>query len=144
MKRNLLKVCRQIRVGGKFFLAIYFGRNYFRFSGRASRKEFWGTSILMCVFAFLVKWFMIFVVFVIWRSGASAETIDSLGNMAIILVNLVPIYCLIPDLALLSRRFHDINMRAWWGLLVIPLFFLPFFKVNRKDNKFGKNIYGEE
>lgn len=63
---------------GKFFLAMYFGRNYFRFSGRASRKEFWGPDTGKCVYVF-----------------------NYIGG-------------------------------------------LPFFKGDRKDNKFGKNIYGEE
>ena len=39
---------------GKFFLAMYFVRNYFRFSGRASRKEYWGAPILANVFMFLI------------------------------------------------------------------------------------------
>lgn len=116
---------------GKFFLAMYFGRNYFRFSGRASRKEYWGAPILANVFMFLI----------ILAASATGVFSDAGLN---VLSNLMSIYCIIPGFALMSRRFHDINMRAWWGVLVIPLFFLPFFKGDRKDNKFGKNIYGEE
>ena len=47
----------------------------------------------------------------------------------------------IPSITLSFRRFHDINMSAWWGMLVIPMFFLPFFKGDQEDNRFGENIY---
>lgn len=115
----------------KFFVTMYFGRNYFRFSGRASRKEYWGTQILANLFTFLV---------VLLAVASGAFSVESLN----ILSNVIAVYCIIPGFALMSRRFHDINMRAWWGLLILPLFFLPFFKGDRKDNRFGQTIYREE
>lgn len=115
----------------KFFVTMYFGRNYFRFSGRASRKEYWGATILANLFIFLIS-------FIALVSGA--VSIVGLN----ILTNIIALYSIIPGFALMSRRFHDLNMRAWWGLLFIPLFFLPFFKGNHKDNRFGRNIYSDK
>lgn len=115
----------------KFFVTMYFGRNYFRFSGRASRKEYWGATILANLFIFLISFIALF---------SGAVSIVGLN----ILTNIIALYCLIPGFALMSRRFHDLNMRAWWALLFIPLFFLPFFKGDHKDNRFGRNIYSDK
>lgn len=115
----------------KFFVTMYFGRNYFRFSGRASRKEYWGATLLANLFMFLISFIALF---------SGAVSIVELN----IITNIIALYCVIPGFALMSRRFHDLNMRAWWGLLIIPLFFLPFFKGDRKDNRFGRNIYTEK
>ncbi len=115
----------------KFFVTMYFGRNYFRFSGRASRKEYWGATILANLFMILISCIALF-------SGAV-----SMAGLNI-MYDIMFFYTIIPGFALMSRRFHDLNMRAWWALLVIPLFFLPFFKGNRKDNRFGRNIYAEK
>lgn len=115
----------------KFFVTIYFGRNYFCFRGRASRKEYWGATVLANLFMILISLIAIFSGFF------SIEGFNILSNV-------MGWYCVIPGLALMSRRFHDLNMRAWWGLLIIPLFFLPFFKGDRKDNRFGRNIYSEK
>ena len=57
---------------------------------------------------------------------------------------LVSIYGILPQWALMARRFHDIHMSAWWALAIIPILFLPFFKGDRKDNKYGKTIYSDK
>lgn len=115
----------------KFFVTMYFGRNYFRFSGRASRKEYWAATILANLFIFLFSSIVLF---------SGVVSIVELNT----LTNIMALYCLIPGFALMSRRFHDLNMRAWWGLSFIPLFFLPFFKGDHKDNRFGRNIYSDK
>ena len=47
------------------------------------------------------------------------------------------LYALIPSTALMVRRFHDFNMNPWWSLLIVPMFFLPFFKGDKEDNRYG-------
>ena len=102
-----------------FVKTNYFGKNYYNFSGRASRREYWISTLIINLIAAAV-----FAVFV------------ALFPDNIILLNLIDaitnLYLLIPTLALYSRRFHDINLRAWWSLGFIPLFFLPFFKGDKK------------
>ena len=112
----------------KMFKEDFFGENYFNFSGRASRKEFWLVPLIAEILIFLLSTIIIIVQI---RTGINLE----------IILNILQIYPIIPTWAIASRRYHDINMRAWWTFAIIPNFFLPFFKGDRKDNRFGKNIY---
>ena len=108
-----------------FFRTMYFGRNYYNFNGRASRREYWATTILeFCLLALPTT-------LIIYIFPEYADYIDLIYML----------FTIIPVFALSVRRFHDINMNPWWSLLVIPLFFLPFFKGDREDNRYGKNIY---
>ena len=109
----------------KFFTTTYLGENYCNFKGRASRKEYWAVHILTGCFLGLP------ITLAIFLQPDYADYIDLAYN----LITLRPLF------SLSVRRFHDINMSPWWSLLVIPLFFLPFFKGDRKDNQYGKNIY---
>ena len=113
-----------------FVKTNYFGKNYFNFNGRASRREYWISTLIINLITTAV-----FTVFVAMfpNNLVILNSIDALLSL----------YLLIPNLALCSRRFHDINLRAWWSLGVIPLLFLPFFKGDKFDNRFGRNIYDE-
>ncbi len=111
-----------------FFVTAFFGKNYCRFKGRASRKEYWGITLV---------WFMLSIFIDISLLIVMMATGKDISLVSV----LVTIYVILPNWSLITRRFHDINMSAWWGLLIIPLFFLPFFKGDRKNNKYGKTIY---
>jgi len=111
-----------------FFKTNFFGKNYCNFSGRASRREYWISNILWGILSFIVE-ILVFILIEITKL-----------NFSYILL-ILSLYQILPLWALSSRRFHDINMRAWWTLAIIPLFFTPFFKGDKKDNRFGKNIY---
>jgi uncharacterized membrane protein YhaH (DUF805 family) len=104
---------------------MYFGRNYYNFNGRASRREYWATTILEF---FLLTLPVTFIIYLFPEYGDYIDLVYMLFTIS-------------PVFALTVRRFHDINMNPWWSLLVIPLFFLPFFKGDREDNRYGKNIY---
>lgn len=118
----------------KFFINAFFTRNYFNYEGRASRKEFWAVLILICLICLVVK----VLVFIMFLAGNIEENEFRYLLMGI---NFINYYTYLPLASLSIRRFHDINMSAWWGVLIIPLFFLPFFKGDKKDNKYGENIY---
>ena len=79
--------------------------NYCKFSGRASRSEFW--------------WFMLFEVIVyaiISILGSFNETFFNVLN------GLVTLGFILPSLGLAVRRLHDINKSGWFVLLgLIPL-----------------------
>ena len=111
-----------------FFVKAFFGKNYCQFKGRASRKEYWAICILWLVFSFFVELSLLIMII-------------ATGKDVSIIATLVAIYGILPQWALMARRFHDINMSGWWFLAIIPLLFLPFFKGDRKDNKYGKTIY---
>lgn len=109
----------------KFFITMYFGRNYFNFKGRASRREWWIISLLN------IPFFYIPIVYLIFSFPDYADYIETVFEL----------YMLIPLTALIWRRFHDINMNPWWSLLAVPIIFLLVFSGDKKDNQYGKNIY---
>ena len=118
----------------KFFTNAFFTRNYFNYEGRASRKEFWAVNTLIS---------LIFLVISVLVAMISYTNTMDLYEIRYLLmgINFINYYTYLPLASLSIRRFHDINMSAWWGVLIIPLFFLPFFKGDKKDNKYGENIY---
>ncbi len=110
-----------------FFIAMYFGRNYCNFNGRASRKEYLTTSIMELFILAMPSTLLMYML----------PEYSSYIELAYELLTLIPKF------SLSVRRFHDINMSPYWALLIIPLAFLPFFKGDRCDNRYGKNIYLE-
>ena len=102
---------------GKAIFTDLLGNNFFNFHGRASRFEFCtvlATLTLLTIVFFKVDagLFVFYIIFMI---------------------------C--PLLGVISRRFHDLNMRGYWMLLVVPLILLPFARGKAEDNRFGRNIY---
>lgn len=85
-------------------------KNYFKFSGRASRYDFWAfrlVDLLVLTVFFLLAFFM--------------QSLSFLGGI----YNLLTI---IPSLALLSRRLHDREKSFWlyglvWLLIVLAMIF---------------------
>jgi uncharacterized membrane protein YhaH (DUF805 family) len=94
-------------------------KKYVTFRGRARRKEYWG-FILFNILAIVV-----FAVI-----GASIDlAIGNIGSSGraepLVLTILLAIYALgtlLPSLAILARRLHDINISAWF----ILLHFIPY------------------
>ena len=93
---------------------------YAQFEGRASRSEYW--------------WFYLFTVLV----SAAA---DSLGGTA---GNLASLFFLLPSLALVARRLHDVGRSGWWFLIAFTVIGIPvvlYWLVKASDA--GANKYGE-
>lgn len=122
----------------KIFLADMFGRNYFSINGRASRKEWWAFSILSFLFGLLLNIVYVYIALFCWQLDIESPEEFALLNYGGLAISFL---ISIPSISLSFRRFHDINMSAWWSMLIFPMLFLPFFKGDRRDNKFGKNIY---
>ena len=118
------------RVG--FVDAIRLGfNNYFNFSGRSRRSEYW--------------YWVLFVTVV----GAILATIDSsiAGNLSFedigILEGLFILVTLIPGLAVSVRRLHDVNRTGWWLLLILTIIgvFVLLYWACQKGTE-GKNTFG--
>lgn len=92
-----------------FTEAIKLGfRNYFKFSGRSTRAEYW--------------WWVLFITLVstmlsITNCGINIAT----QGQSSILQNLFSLATLIPSLALGSRRLHDVSKSGWWQLGIVLL-----------------------
>lgn len=115
----------------KYF--IYCLKNYFKFSGRATRSEYWYFVLFGLLFSL------------------TAMLIDfSIGTFYIeegigIFSSIYTLAILIPSLAVTVRRLHDTNRSAWWllislipiiGLIVLTVFYC---QDSKEDNKYGVN-----
>ena len=128
-------------------------KKYATFSGRASRSEFWFFHLfnLICYAIFLFLAFSVTFQF-FWVLG------------------IFVIAVILPSLAVLVRRLHDVNKSGWFFLLPLPfdivgrlsersigdisliftiiglgisiyLLVLYCMDGDKKNNRFGKNIY---
>ncbi|WEV41842.1 DUF805 domain-containing protein [Bifidobacterium sp. ESL0682] len=93
--------CPPVEAVKRFFL------KYVKFSGRASRSEFWWTYL----FIFLVNLVLNIVDSGLFRGNNNL--FDTIWGLAI----------LIPSIAIGIRRLHDSNRSGWWLMLPVGLVF---------------------
>lgn len=118
-----------------FTRAVYTGFSKFAtFKGRASRSEFWWWNL----FGFACAIFAIAVFPETDFTGTDKEMIKSNPLLGFIYVIL-----LIPNMAIFSRRLHDVNKSYWWVLSVFPPLVFMFFDSTPGENRFGPNPNGE-
>jgi uncharacterized membrane protein YhaH (DUF805 family) len=79
-------------------------KNYAKFSGRASRSEFWFWQL-----------------FIVLAGIAAAVADAAIGSNGSVIASLWNLAVLIPSIAVAARRLHDIDRSGWWLLL----FFVP-------------------
>ncbi|MFT8390522.1 MAG: DUF805 domain-containing protein [Sporolactobacillus sp.] len=106
------------------FFAAYaaFWKNYIHFGGRSSRSAFWWVQL----WNFLISIIIFAIVIGPLIHAIITKNFAELGIAIIIVLSLYILYwlaVLIPSLSLAVRRFHDVNLSAWWyvGLCVLPL-----------------------
>jgi uncharacterized membrane protein YhaH (DUF805 family) len=84
-------------------------RNYFKFSGRASRSEFW-FFVLFCILVPIVGSVGdLFFFSTLAREGLGP--IYAISNLALF----------VPGLAVSARRLHDIDRTGWWFLITLTI-----------------------
>lgn len=115
----------------QWYLAVL--KNYADFSGRARRTEYWMFGLVN---------FAITLVFYVLAFVAHS-------GFFILLVALYGLAVLLPSLAVLVRRLHDIGMSGWWILIgLVPIvgsIVLLVFTVlpgNRGPNRYGDDPKG--
>ena len=126
---------------------------YANFKGRASRSEFWFFYLFLLIsYAILISFVAVSLYLFMWLFGIFAFAM------------------IIPSLAVSVRRLHDVNKSGWFILLPLPfdimervleksseglslvflcvslglyiyLFVLYCTDGDKKNNRFGKNIY---
>ncbi|MBQ9833971.1 MAG: DUF805 domain-containing protein [Bacilli bacterium] len=85
-----------------------FLKNYANFKGRTSRSDYW--------FVFLANFLIGFVL------GIIAGIVPSLSSAIYSLTYIYQLAVLIPGIAIVVRRLHDINKSGWWYFIVlVPL-----------------------
>lgn len=112
-------------------------KNYTNFSGRARRKEYW--------------MFLLFNILIIMTLSFVSEFLSNVLNSEtpIFIVVVYVLFIIIPHLAVVVRRLHDINKSgAYWFVRFIPLagpiWLLVLLVEDSWDatNKYGPNPKG--
>ncbi len=105
-------------------------RKYLMFSGRATRKDYWGFVLINMLVSVLIVVLELII-------GMGDGFLSSLYTLAVV--------C--PNIALCARRLHDVNRSGWWQLAVIVpllnlyLFYLIWIKRGKpEENKFGAPV----
>ena len=122
-------------------------KNYTLFKGRASRTEFW---------YFMLYWSIFYIIIIAIDKALGgnfiniktlpfsefiplAKLVEEVGLLTLIYRPLT----IMPSLAVISRRLHDINKSGWWCLtcvtpLIIILIIFLCKKSDEKENKYGQ------
>jgi uncharacterized membrane protein YhaH (DUF805 family) len=105
--------------------------NYAKFSGRASRAEFWWFCLFMLLF-FTAAWIVLFAIAATVEGPGSQPSVTVMGSIGVGGAALILLYLavLVPSIAVQVRRLHDINRSGWWlGIfwLLYPLYVVLIF-----------------
>ena len=117
-------------------------KQYFDFSGRARRKEFWMFTLFHFIFLFSAG----FIIFSI--TGDMYKDTET-NYVFVFVICTYLLVSIIPSIAVTVRRLHDSGKSGWWYLIsIIPYlgwFVLMIFTCldgDRRPNKWGDNPKG--
>ncbi len=123
---------------------IYCLQNYFKFSGRARRAEFWYFSLFNFLISYLLSYAPLWTI-------SFPSPVPYLSADFSLLSSLYSLLVFIPGLAVMSRRLHDIGRGAGWiCILFLPLFgaiiLFVFMLLDGAEgtNRFGPNPKGKK
>lgn len=107
-------------------------KNYVNFTGRATRQQYWMYILFYIVFYFIAVMLDI-------NLGQFDEE-----EMTGFISTIYTFGLLLPTIAILARRLHDIGRSSWWILLILipvagSLVILIFTLI---DSQKGENEYG--
>lgn len=111
-------------------------RSYAGFSGRARRSEYWWWSLVFTVV--LVAWVALGLL-VVAASGESDVVSSAVGGSYVA----VYLALLVPTIAVLVRRLHDVGRSGWWYLIgFVPLGGIVLLVFTCLDSEPRPNAYG--
>jgi uncharacterized membrane protein YhaH (DUF805 family) len=108
-------------------------KNYVNFSGRAPRSEYWYWVLWMLILGF-VAGILDYAIF-------DKTEYEPIGTIVILAT-------LLPGLAIMIRRLHDVDRTGWWLLIMLTIFgciFLFYWacvKGTTGQNRFGLDPLG--
>ena len=114
-----------------------FYKNYFNFSGRALRSEYWWPQ------AFFILLYVIMF-------AAIALLGESVGGIVAMVVTVIMLASIIPSISVTVRRLHDGDKSGWFILLgLIPfvgfyILYLTIIKGTDGPNRFGPDRLGAD
>lgn len=111
-------------------------------TGRARRKEYW-YFVLFHLLIVAVP-FLVFVVLATLEDAAASDSLSLLSGLAAIVLGLIYLFFVLPGIAVLIRRFHDVGLSGWLILLgLIPYvgglitFIITLLPSEARANKHG-------
>lgn len=116
-------------------------RQYFTFSGRARRSEFWWFELFLIV----TPWVITFVTSLLFGDFFLVQIAEIGGEPMILDVPnvLFGVATFIPSLAVAVRRLHDTDRTGWWLLITFTVIGIPvlivwfILKGTTGPNRFG-------
>ena len=109
---------------------------YFKFSGRASRSEFWYFWLFLVIVGVLTSY-----IDAVIKGISYSEYINS-GEIGI--VEMLSIFInMLPSITVVARRLHDVNRSGWWMLIpltivgIIPYLYWLCKRGDEEENSFG-------
>ena len=117
-----------------------FFENYFNFSGRASRGEFWWAYL-----AFIIASILVSIVDAVLGGIVYGITGSSLLLNSGFLVNILSLATFIGWVSLTARRLQDRGWSGWWQLLyltivgILVIVVLNILPAKEDENKWGRN-----
>jgi uncharacterized membrane protein YhaH (DUF805 family) len=95
-----------------------FFKKYATFTGRASRSEYWWWTLVSGVVSIVLN-------IIMSVAGAAGATVDAASNtvpgpgavVGVILLVIWGLAVIVPSLALVVRRLHDVNFSGWMILI---------------------------
>lgn len=114
-----------------------FFKNYFNFTGRASRSEYWWFILAFAIVYFVISTIETVFIFAtllddIYDDPYSYSTSDILKDSFLMPSSLFYLAMIIGLLSLAARRLQDRGHSGWWQLAnIIPgiLFLIPYFAI---------------
>ena len=110
-------------------------QNYANFSGRARRAEYWNFVLVN-----IIIYIPLYIVFI----GSIFNDSETFGTLSIAVLGLFALFMLVPSLAVLVRRLHDLNKSGWNFLFYFipiagPIIMLVWLctEGNRFTNNYG-------
>ena len=107
-----------------YFLDAY--KQFANFDGRASRKQYW-----MFYLFYLIGYIFFAIIDGLLRTGG-------------LFIALFALVSLLPNIAIITRRLHDIDKSGWWQLVIfvpiigaIVLLVFLVMKGTETENRFG-------
>lgn len=99
-------------------IQTFFAR-YTDFQGRSRRSEYWWVVLAFFV-VFGTGWFLVALI-----GGLAAGSLNPIGFLLMGILGLAYLAVIIPAIALMVRRFHDLDQTGWLALVFILLSFIP-------------------
>mgnify|MGYP002009423846 CR=1 FL=1 len=104
----------------KAFKHVYL-EDIFTIAGRASRKEYWGSDLIMFPLFFVVVFITTFISFTLS---------DLIGNIFVVWIFIGTTTCAI-------RRMHDVGKSGWYSIIPLYNFLLAIQPSDQSDNDWG-------